>query len=147
MTADTTQESAGRARSGDAGAPGSTAGGSGSAFEQASEALRPAVERASETLRPAIDRASETLRPAIDRASETLRPAVNRASETLRNLGRTGEEWAKDAEGRAAEIGKGLRDQGERALGQLARRVEQNPLTSLTIAFALGFLCAALARR
>jgi ElaB/YqjD/DUF883 family membrane-anchored ribosome-binding protein len=87
---------------------------------------------------------------ALEQASEALhglRSAIDEASHTLRELSRSGEEWAKHAEGRAREIGKGLRGQGERAVGGVARQVEQNPLTSLAIAFALGFLCAAMARR
>jgi ElaB/YqjD/DUF883 family membrane-anchored ribosome-binding protein len=76
-----------------------------------------------------------------------LRSAIDQASRSLRELSRTGEQWAKDAEGRALEIGKELRGHGGRAVGGVARQVEQNPLTSLAIAFALGFLCAAVARR
>ncbi len=73
-----------------------------------------------------------------------LRSAIDRASCSLRGLTRAGEEWA---EGRAIEIGKGLRDQGARAAGGVARQVEHNPLASLAIAFVLGFMCAALVRR
>jgi hypothetical protein len=76
-----------------------------------------------------------------------LRSAIDQTSHTLRELSRAGEKWAKDAEGRAIEIGKGLRGQGARAVGGVARQVEQNPLASLAVAFALGFLCATLARR
>jgi hypothetical protein len=76
-----------------------------------------------------------------------LRSAIDQASHTLRQLSRAGEKWAKDAEERAIEIGKGLRGHGARAVGGVARQVEQNPLASLAIAFAVGFLCATLARR
>jgi hypothetical protein len=76
-----------------------------------------------------------------------LRSAIEQASHTLRELSRAGEKWAKDAEGRAIEIGKGLRGKGARAVGGVARQVEQNPLASLAIAFALGCLCATVARR
>jgi hypothetical protein len=76
-----------------------------------------------------------------------VRSAIDQASHTLRELSRAGEKWAKDAEGRAIEIGKGLCGQGARAAGGVARQVEQNPLASLAVAFALGFLCATLARR
>jgi hypothetical protein len=76
-----------------------------------------------------------------------LRAAIDQASRSLRELSRTGEQWARDAEGRALEIGKGLRGQGERAIGGVTRQVEQNPLTSLALAFVLGFLCAAVTRR
>jgi hypothetical protein len=79
-------------------------------------------------------------------ARSGLRSAIDRASCGWRQLTRTGEEWARDAEGRAIEIGKGLRGQGERAVGGVSRQVEQNPLASVAIAFALGVLCAALAR-
>jgi ElaB/YqjD/DUF883 family membrane-anchored ribosome-binding protein len=87
---------------------------------------------------------------AFEQAGEALhglRAAIDQTAKTLRELSRAGEEWAKQAEGRALEIGKGLRGQGERAVGGVARQVEQNPLTSVAIAFALGLLCAAAARR
>jgi len=86
----------------------------------------------------------------FERASAALtglRSAIDQASHTLRELSRAGEKWAKDAEGQAIEIGKGLRAQGARAVVGVARQVEQNPLASLAVAFALGFLCAILARR
>jgi hypothetical protein len=76
-----------------------------------------------------------------------LGAAIDRASSGLRGVTRAGEEWARDAEGRAIELGKGLRDQGTRAVGKVARRVENNPIASVAIAFILGFLCAALVRR
>jgi hypothetical protein len=44
----------------------------------------------------------------------------------------------------AIEIGKGLKSQGERTVGGVARQVEQNPLASAAVAFALGGLCATL---
>jgi ElaB/YqjD/DUF883 family membrane-anchored ribosome-binding protein len=74
-----------------------------------------------------------------------LRSAVDHASRSLRELSRAGEEWAKGAETRAIEIGKDMRGRGERAVGGVARQVEQNPLASLAVAFALGFVCATLA--
>jgi ElaB/YqjD/DUF883 family membrane-anchored ribosome-binding protein len=89
---------------------------------------------------------SATVAEQANEAVRGLRAAIDRASHSLRELSRTGE-WAKDAEERAVEIGKGLRGQGERAVGGVSRQVEQNPLTSLAVAFALGFLCAVVARR
>jgi hypothetical protein len=73
-----------------------------------------------------------------------LRGAVDRASHGLRDLGRAGEHWAEE---RALELGRGLRGQGERVVGGLARQVEHNPLTSVAIAFTLGVLCTLAARR
>jgi hypothetical protein len=84
---------------------------------------------------------------AAEQASATrsgLRAAIDRASCSVRGWTRAGEEWA---EGRAIELGKGLRDQGARAAGGVARQVEQNPLASVAIAFVLGFVCAALVGR
>jgi len=60
----------------------------------------------------------------FERASAALtglRSAIDQASHTLRELSRAGEKWAKDAEGRAIEIGKGLRGQGARAVVGVAR--------------------------
>jgi hypothetical protein len=87
---------------------------------------------------------------AIEQANEAvsgLRAAIGEASRTLRMLARAGEERARGAEARAVEIGKQLRGHGERAAGGVAQQVKENPLASLAVAFALGFLCAALVRR
>jgi ElaB/YqjD/DUF883 family membrane-anchored ribosome-binding protein len=42
---------------------------------------------------------------------------------------------------------QGLREQGERAVVGVSQQVEKNPLTSLAVAFALGYLAAILIRR
>jgi hypothetical protein len=87
---------------------------------------------------------------AIEEANEAasgLRAAIGEASRTLHGLARAGKERARDAEARAVEVGKELRGHGERAAGGVARQVRENPLVSLAVAFALGFLCAALVRR
>ena len=44
-------------------------------------------------------------------------------------------------------MAKELRAQGERAVGSVSEQVEHNPMTSLAIAFAVGFLVASLVRR
>jgi hypothetical protein len=80
-------------------------------------------------------------------AASGLRAAIGEASRTLHALARAGKERARDAEARAVEVGKELRGHGERAAGGVARQVKENPLASLVVAFALGFLCAALVRR
>ncbi len=87
---------------------------------------------------------------AFEQASEAmhgLRSVIDQASQTLRDLTQAGEDWAKGAEDRAREMAKELRGQGERAVGTVSQQVERNPLTSLAVAFALGFVCAALIRR
>ncbi len=80
-------------------------------------------------------------------AMNGLRAVIEKASQTMRDLTHAGEEWAKGAEERALEMGKELRSHGERAVGGVSKQVEQNPLTSLAVAFALGFIAAALIRR
>ena len=80
-------------------------------------------------------------------AMNGLRAVIEKASQTMRDLTQAGEEWAKGAEERALEMSKELRSRGERAVGGVSKQVEQNPLTSLAVAFALGFIAAALIRR
>jgi len=48
---------------------------------------------------------------------------------------------------RARYVAKELRSQGERAVGTVSQQVEHNPVTSLAVAFAVGFICASLIRR
>ncbi len=87
---------------------------------------------------------------AVEGASEAmqgLRSVVEQVSQTLRKLTEAGEQWAKEGEHRTSDIAKGLATEGERAVGGVSRQVERNPLISLAVAFALGFLCASLIRR
>ena len=80
---------------------------------------------------------------AIDR----LRSRIDQASQAMRDLTQVTEQWAEGTQHRVRGIAKDLRGQGERAVETVSRQVEHNPLTSLAVAFAVGFLCAALIRR
>jgi ElaB/YqjD/DUF883 family membrane-anchored ribosome-binding protein len=98
-------------------------------------------------------------------ALEGLRAVIDQASRAVRDLTQASQQWTQIAQERARDMGQELRSQGSRALagmsqqaqelrsqGQRAvagvtQQVEQNPLTSLTIAFALGYLIATLTRR
>jgi len=80
-------------------------------------------------------------------AVEKLRSVVDHAARSMRELTQASEQWAQTAQDRAAEMAKDLRTHGERAVGTVAQQVEHNPLTSLAVAFALGFLVASLVRR
>jgi ElaB/YqjD/DUF883 family membrane-anchored ribosome-binding protein len=87
---------------------------------------------------------------AVEGASEAmqgLRSVVEQVSQTLRKLTEAGERWAREGEHRASDLAKELASEGERAVGGVSRQVEQNPLISLAVAFAVGFLCASLIRR
>jgi ElaB/YqjD/DUF883 family membrane-anchored ribosome-binding protein len=80
-------------------------------------------------------------------AIEKLRSGIDQASRAVRDLTQVGGHWAQDVQDRARDMAKDLRSQGERAVGTVSQQVEHNPLTSLGIAFAVGFICAALIRR
>jgi ElaB/YqjD/DUF883 family membrane-anchored ribosome-binding protein len=80
-------------------------------------------------------------------AVEKLRSVVDQASRSIRDLTQASEQWAQTAQDRAAKTAKELRTQGERAVDTVSQQVEHNPLTSVAIAFALGFLVASLVRR
>jgi len=80
-------------------------------------------------------------------AVEKLRSVVDQASRSIRELTQASEQWAQTAQERASEMAKELRTQGERAVGTVSQQVEHNPLASLAVAFAVGFLVASLVRR
>ncbi|HEY3910501.1 MAG TPA: hypothetical protein VGM07_11495 [Stellaceae bacterium] len=80
-------------------------------------------------------------------AVEKLRSVVEQASQSIRELTQASEQWAQTAQERATEMAKELRAQSERAVGTVTEQVEHNPLTSLAIAFAVGFLVASVTRR
>jgi ElaB/YqjD/DUF883 family membrane-anchored ribosome-binding protein len=44
-------------------------------------------------------------------------------------------------------VAQGLRVQGEQAVGTVSRQVAQNPMVSIAVAFAMGYLLAAVTRR
>jgi ElaB/YqjD/DUF883 family membrane-anchored ribosome-binding protein len=98
-------------------------------------------------------------------ALEGLRSVVDQASRAVRDLTEASQQWTQLAQERAREMGQELRVQGERALSGMSQQaqelrnqgeravagvsqqVERNPLTSLAIAFALGYLIATVTRR
>ena len=80
-------------------------------------------------------------------AIEKLRSGIDQASRAMRDLTHVGGHWAQDLQERARDMANDLRSQGERAVGTVSQQVEHNPLTSLGIAFAVGFICASLIRR
>lgn len=77
---------------------------------------------------------------------EKLHTVVDQASRSIRDWTQAGEHWAHDAQDRARDAAKELRSQGERAVGAVQHKVEHNPLASLAVAFAVGFVVARLAR-
>jgi ElaB/YqjD/DUF883 family membrane-anchored ribosome-binding protein len=80
-------------------------------------------------------------------AIEKLRSGIEQASGALRDLTQAGEHWAQALPQRARDMAKELRSQGERAVGTVSQKVEHNPVTSLAVAFAVGFICAMMVRR
>jgi ElaB/YqjD/DUF883 family membrane-anchored ribosome-binding protein len=80
----------------------------------------------------------------VSEAIETLRSGIAQATQALRDL----TEASGDLAQRAGGMAKDLPACSERVVSTISHRVEQNPLTSIAVAFALGFIiCAALPRR
>jgi ElaB/YqjD/DUF883 family membrane-anchored ribosome-binding protein len=102
---------------------------------------------AGEMLSSAVEESGDMAREQANEARHGLRAAVDHASSSLRELRGAGTQWAKGSQERAVALGKDLRGRGERAVGGVSQRVEQNPLTSVAVAFAVGFVCASLVRR
>ena len=80
-------------------------------------------------------------------AIERLRSGIDQASRAMRDLTQVSGDWAHGVQERVRDMAKELRNQGERAVGTVTQTVEHNPLTSLAVAAAVGFLCATLIRR
>ncbi|MFZ3237591.1 MAG: hypothetical protein WA417_18750 [Stellaceae bacterium] len=80
-------------------------------------------------------------------AIEKLRMVVDQASRSIKDLTEASEHWAQEAQERAREVANQFREQGNRAVGTMTETVEHNPLTSMAVAFAIGFLVASLIRR
>jgi ElaB/YqjD/DUF883 family membrane-anchored ribosome-binding protein len=79
-------------------------------------------------------------------ALEGLRSVIDQATQVLRDLTQAGGQWMQNGD-RAREMAHGLRVQGEQAVGTVSRQVEQNPMISVAVAFAMGYLLATLTRR
>jgi ElaB/YqjD/DUF883 family membrane-anchored ribosome-binding protein len=80
-------------------------------------------------------------------AVEKLRTVVDQASRSIGEFTHATGQWAQDAQKRAGDMAKELQAQGERAASTVSQQVETYPLTSLAIAFGVGFLVANLIRR
>jgi ElaB/YqjD/DUF883 family membrane-anchored ribosome-binding protein len=98
-------------------------------------------------------------------ALEGFHSVIDQASRAVRDLTQASQQWTQLAQERAREVGQELlkqgeravagvskqaeelRNQGQRAVAGVSQQVEHNPLTSLAIAFALGWLIATLTRR
>jgi ElaB/YqjD/DUF883 family membrane-anchored ribosome-binding protein len=79
-------------------------------------------------------------------ALERFRTVIDQASKAMSDLSQATGDWGPTAD-RAREMAQGLRTQGEQAVGTVSRQVEQNPMISVAIAFALGYLLASMTRR
>ena len=108
---------------------------SGDGFGQAAQAL--------EGLRSVVDQASRAVRDLTQASQQWTQVAQERAREMSQELRTQGERALSGVSQQAQE----LRNQGQRAVAGVSEQVEQNPLTSLAIAFALGYLLATLTRR
>ena len=92
------------------------------------------------------DSSGTALGQQASQALEGLRSVIEQASQVLRDLTQAGGQWVQNTD-RARGMAQGLRVQGEQAVGTVSRQVEQNPMMSLAIAFAMGYLLATMTRR
>ncbi len=92
------------------------------------------------------DSAGAALGQQASQAIEGLRSVIEQASQVLRDLTQAGSQWMQNTD-RAREMAQGLRTQGEQYVGTVSRQVEQNPMISIGVAFAMGYLLATLTRR
>jgi ElaB/YqjD/DUF883 family membrane-anchored ribosome-binding protein len=92
------------------------------------------------------DSSGTALGQQASQALEGLRSVVDQASQVLRDLTQAGGQWVQNND-RTREMAQGLRVQGEQAVGTVSRQVEQNPMMSLAVAFAMGYLLATMTRR
>ena len=92
------------------------------------------------------DRGGTALGQQANQALEGLRSVIEQASQVLRDLTQAGGQWVQNRD-RARELAQGLRVQSEQAVGTVSRQVEQNPMMSLAVAFAMGYLLATMTRR
>lgn len=92
------------------------------------------------------DSAGTALGQQASQALEGLHSVIEQASQVLRELTQAGGQWVQNTD-RAREMAQGLRVQGEQAVGTVSRQVEQNPMISIAVAFAMGYLMATLTRR
>lgn len=80
-------------------------------------------------------------------ALEKLRTVVDQASQSMKDWTQLGQQWAQNAPGRAQEMAQQMSEQSGKAVGKMSETVEQNPLASMAVAFAVGFLLASLIKR
>ena len=92
------------------------------------------------------DNSGTALGQQASQALEGLRSVIEQASQVLRDLTQAGGQWVQNND-RTREMAQGLRVQGEQAVGTVSRQVEQNPMVSLAVAFAMGYLLATMTRR
>ena len=92
------------------------------------------------------DNAGAALGQQASQAIEGLRSVIEQASQVLRDLTQAGNQWVQNSD-RAREVAQGMRNQGEQYVGTVSRQVEQNPMISIGVAFAMGYLLATLTRR
>lgn len=80
-------------------------------------------------------------------ALDRLRGLVDQASQAVRELTETSRQWTEATQQQASGVARGMRSQGERAIGTVSQQVEHYPLASIAAAMAVGFLAGYLTRR
>lgn len=116
-------------------------GGNGSLISGAQDKINEMRDSAQEMMNaPQTRETLDRLRALFDQASQLMRDI----GQQMRDIGQQSGEWTQAAQTRASEMARQLRDQSGVAVDSVSHQVERNPLTSIGIAFAVGFVCAAL---
>ena len=86
-------------------------------------------------------------RPEIDELKEDLASLKKHVSELMASMKQDGLEGAGKIGGQAKEKLDELKDRGRQGIQQVEDRVKENPVQSIAIAFAAGFLASMLLRK
>ena len=85
--------------------------------------------------------------PASTRYSAAVDDKIDRVAEAVKRGAHTGVERAEDAMNQARNVAKSAADNALAAKDKLAAAIEERPLTSVLIAFAIGALLGRMIRR
>lgn len=85
--------------------------------------------------------------PTTDRLSEHAHESVDKTAGTAAKAEERHRHETEDAQARVSDMGQKGKRRSEEALHSVSHFVEENPLTSLGIAFAAGALLSSLRRR
>ncbi|MEX1198560.1 MAG: hypothetical protein WEB57_11960 [Pseudohongiellaceae bacterium] len=94
-----------------------------------------------------MSKAASEKHTTTDSLSERAHESVDQIARTAGKGGKRIRDEAAGAEARARQVGRNARDRSDEALHSISVFVQDNPVTSLGVAFTAGALLSALKRR